>query len=180
MKILFDKETEGCVQDLVQVISWKPLGGDIQMELPEGFHEMTRERKSEFYPYENRPENILEDMESQTQITLQFLNKAMQEKETRVAIGKVHELMEDAFSKYEITPAYLFEDGYMPIGWFLIKMEDRRTEHVKAIFSCKGKMSLLTVTYSIDESIKWRTLVKCIFKSITIQEDNRSSEKSCI
>ena len=178
MKILFDKETEGCVQDLVQVISWELLGGDIQLELPQGFQEMTPERRSEFYPYENRPEIILEDMESEVQITLQFLDKVMQEKETRTALGMVHELMEDAFSKYEITPAYLFEDGHLPIGWLLIKMKDRRVEHVKAIFCCKGKMTLLTVTYSMDEYIKWRALVKCIFKSITIQEGNRSSEKS--
>ena len=61
-KILYDNEMECCVQDFVSVVPWEFLGGRIAMELPCGFAEMEEERKASYYPYEKRPELILENL----------------------------------------------------------------------------------------------------------------------
>lgn len=46
------------------------------MELPEGFQEMEERNKEEIYPYEERPEIVLEDLQEDVQITVQFLRKS--------------------------------------------------------------------------------------------------------
>ena len=171
MKIWFDKEIEGCVQDLVRVVPWEWQEGEIRMELPEDFQEMPQERKEEYYPYENRPETILENTGGTVQLTLQFSDQEMKEEETRSAAEKVHELTEDAFPKYDMSPAYLYEGGKVPVGWFTVKMEDRESEHIKAVFSGGGKMVLLTMTYPENETMKWRPISRCIFASIREKEE---------
>ena len=170
MKIWFDYQTEGCVQDLVRAVSWEWQEGVIYMELPEDFQEMPKERREEYYPYENRPETILENRGGTVQFTLQFPGQEMKVEETRTAAEKVHELTEDAFPKYEMSPEYLYEEGQVPVGWFTVRMEDRESEHIKAVFSARGKMVLLTMTYPENETMKWRPVSRCIFASIREKE----------
>ncbi len=165
-RMLFCQDTEGCFQDSVSVVLWNTPGGTLTMELPEEFLEMTEENREENYPYADRPEIILEDILEDAQITVQFFEKELKETEIWDAVSQVLELTEETYPEYKASPVYLYEGGFIPIGWFLLTMEEMKKEHVKAVFSVEGKMTLFTLTYPIEKNFKWRPLFKYIFSSI--------------
>lgn len=170
MGLLFDQETEGCVQDSVRVFQWTEPGGRLSLELLEGFHDLSGEKREEHYPFDDRPEIILEDTANDVQLTLQFLDKELKPGETRTALLKISELTKNAYPRYQSSPEYLFEKGDILIGWFVLSMEDIEKEHVKAVFSIDHKMTLLTLTYPEKESFKWRPIFKYIFGSFKMPE----------
>ncbi|MDE6903578.1 MAG: hypothetical protein K2P76_01290 [Lachnospiraceae bacterium] len=165
-KVLFSQDTEGCVQDSVSTVLWIWGDGKCSMELPEGFQEMEERNKEEIYPYEERPEIILEDFQEDVQITVQFFEKELKEAEVRDALSQVFKLTEESFPEYKTSPEYLWEEAGVPIGWFLLTMEDLEKEHVKAVFSLEERMMLFTLTYPVENNFKWRPLFKYIFSTI--------------
>lgn len=166
MQTLFYEDTKGCSQDTVITAQREFSEGKLKIELPAELKEMDDERRAEFYPYEERPDLIFEDEEKLVQVTLQFFDEKMEKEDTYRTILKMQDLIEDAFPKYRQSPAYLFKKGQIPAGWFLMKMEDRQMEHVKIIFSIKGKMVLLTVTYPETDRAKWRVLIRFMMASV--------------
>lgn len=169
--ILFCQDTEGCIQDTVRMVVWQKTEKKFSMELPEGFLEMDEESREEIYPYAERPEIILEDVSENAQITLQFFEKELKEEEVRDALSQILELTQETFPEYKTSPEYLYEDGFIPIGWFLLSMGEMEKEHVKAVLSVEGKMLLFTLTYPAEKNFKWRPLFKCMFSSVTILEE---------
>lgn len=165
-KKLYSRDTEGCVQDSVSTVLWTWEDGKFSMELPEGVEEMEDQRKEEIYPYEERPEIILEDIREDIQFTLQYFDKTLKETEVREGISKILELTEESFPEYKTSPEYLWEEAGVPIGWFLLTMEDLEKEHVKAVFSLEERMMLFTLTYPVENNFKWRPLFKYIFSTI--------------
>ena len=166
VKTIFEKETEGCGQDDLQLSMWELHDKQLVIELPEGFEEMDEERKEENYPLSGRPEMIVEDGEGKVQITFQFFQKVMGTEETRDVTDQIRELMESAYVQYQTSQIYLDTDGEIPVGWFLMHMNDIEKEHIKAVFSIKKHMVLLTLTYPIEENWKWRVAKDYIFASI--------------
>ncbi len=166
-KILYDNEMECCVQDYVSVVPWEFLEGRIAMELPCGFAEMEEERKASYYPYEKRPDIILENMDEDVRITLQLLEREQGSGDIYDVVYDVSRLIGKAFPEYKQSNLHLSEKGYMPIAWFLLFMEDLHAEHMKAVALPEGGgMLLLTVTYPEEKSVKWRQLCKYLLESV--------------
>ena len=172
MQMLYDEAAEGCEQDGVDLMKWKFAIANVLLELPVGMKEMEPERQEIEYPYEGRPEIILENPEYDLQLTFSLLDKEMKPEDVRDAIEAVYDLMEEAFPRYRRTQRYVISEIPIPVGWFLMQMEDLGVEHMKAVFSAEGKMVLLTMTYRADETWKWRVLTKHILASIRIAEAN--------
>lgn len=163
---LFNQKEEGCIQDSVQAVRWKESGERFMLELPQGFHEMTDEKKKAFYPFDNRPEVILEEDGDGAQFTFQFLDKKLKGEDIRKAIGQVRKLTEDTFPEYKVTEEHLNMEGEIIVGWFCVQMERLGKEHMKAVFSVESQMALLTMTYPEEKEIKWRAVVRHMFRTL--------------
>ncbi|MBD5547930.1 MAG: hypothetical protein HDQ97_11110 [Lachnospiraceae bacterium] len=173
MRTIFDKETEGGMQNALHLVTWKLPDKQFVLELPEGFAEIDEEKKEENYPLSDRPEIILEDEQGEVQLTLQFFYKVMKTDETKGVTEQIHELMENTYVQYPSSQVYLDKNGEIPIGWFLMRMSDLKKEHIKAVFSIKRHMALLTLTYPEEESWKWRAIKDYIF--ISIKEESNGT-----
>lgn len=180
MNLLFDKDAEGSIQDTVKMCTWELLEGKILLELPEGMEKMPAERQEKYYPYEGRPEIILEHMECDVQITFQMLEKKLKPEEVYKAVHEIYKLIDKAFPKYKKTKIYLADDGEVEIGWFLMEMEDGGKEHMKAVFSAMEKIALLTVTYKETEKWKWRVLGRDILASMRLEPAYENNSKGGI
>lgn len=173
MKLIFDKDEEGSMQDTIGVSSWEAQNGSISLELPEGFADMEEEKKKANYPYEGRPEIILEDEGTNTHITLQFMNKELKAADTLQAAAQVCELTKSAFPRYKTSPEYLLETQGVSVGWFLLYMDDMEREHIKAVFSVENRLALFTMTYPEADRCKGRTVFKYIVSSLKIKQGNK-------
>lgn len=177
MRTVFERETEGAVQEQIRMVSWQPPEGKLMMELPEGFREMEADRRESCYPLGNRPEIILEYEQEEAQITLQFFDRKMLREEVVAAAEQVRKTTEKTFVQYECMPVHLWEEGKNRVGWFLMGLKDRKQEHIKAVFSLKGCMTLLTVTYPEENKTKWNALCRLMFESIKECEDHGAGYK---
>lgn len=166
MDIIFDKRTEGCEQDQVCTYTWEDQKKRLLLTLPIGLTDMTIEEKQKNYPMTERPEIIMEDEQEEIQFTVQFTNKALKKEETETAVRQVHEMMKRAFTQYKLSPFYVFQNKRFPIGWFLMQMEMLQKEHIKAIFSIKGYMVIISFTYPERNKLKWRVFIKYLFASV--------------
>lgn len=166
METIFDGEAEGSRQDTLNLTTWEFREDHLALALPEGFAEMSEEKREGSYPSSERPKIILEEEQGKAQFTIQFFQKVMKEEDAGGAIEQIRELTSKSFVQYKYSPVYLCEDGPIPVGWFLMCMKDIKKEHIKAVFSIKGFMVLLTLTYPEEESIKWRSFKDYMFASI--------------
>lgn len=166
MKTIFSGETEGSVQDTLNLVTWDFHEKQFSLALPEGFLVMSGEKQEGSYPLSNRPQIILEEESEKAQITIQFFHKAMKKEDTRRAIEQILELTRKSFVQYKYSPIHLYAEGEVPVGWFLIHMEDIEKEHIKAVFPIKEYMVLLTLTYPEEKSMKWRSFKDYMFASI--------------
>ncbi len=166
MKKIFNRETEGCEQDTLNLLTWESPDKQLVLELPEGFVQVEDGKKEESYPSSDRPEIILENKQGGVQITLTFFQKVMKKEDTQDVIEQIREMTENTYVQYPNTPSYLYKNGEIPVGWFLMYMKDIKKEHIKAVFSINKHMVLLTLTYPEEENWKWRTARDYIFASI--------------
>ena len=173
MRTVFDRETEGTSQEQIRMQIWRSPGEELSLELPEGFVEMEDGRREGSYPLPDRPEIILEHATEKALLTLQFFDKLMKAEETEKAIQQVRKITEESFVQYTCSPVHLTEGEEIRSGWFLMKMEALEREHIKAVFSLKGRMTLLTLTYPQADQAKWHVLRDLILRSI---REGKSSE----
>lgn len=166
MKTIYDREAQRSEQGSICVFTWESPDKQLMLELPEGFHEMEKERREGNYPLFERPEIILEDEEEKVQLTLQFFDKPMKKEDTKEAVWQIYVLMKEFFMQYPKSPVYLNENDGIPVGWFMMHMNNMGKEHMKAVFPIKGKMTLLTLTYPEKESVKWRAFTGHLLASI--------------
>ncbi len=176
MKVLYNREAEGCEQDTVSVELWQFQNGKIRMELPSGFGEMEEERKAFFFPYEKRPEMIMEDRDEDVRLTLQFLENQKGDGDVYGAAAGVSRLVKEAFPQYGQSTLHLSEEGQLSAGWFLLYMEELQAEHMKTVFLPEeGMLMLLTVTYPEEKRAKWRELCRYIRKSVRVRADGEET-----
>lgn len=166
MRTVFDGEAEETVQAMVRMVSWQPPEEAVVMDLPEGFTHMEDQRREEYFPLADRPEVILEYGEEDAQITLQIFDRRMKEEEAEAAARQVLKVVEERFVQYPCSPVYLETGGEIMAGWFSMKMKDIGREHVKAVFSIKGHMALLTFTYPEEACAKWRVVCGMLLRSV--------------
>lgn len=163
---IFDRETEGSIQDTLKLFTWESPDKQLVLELPEGFAQLEEEKREESYPSSDRPEIIMENVQGRVQLTLKFFQKVMKKEDTGDTIKEIRKLTENTYVQYPNTPSYLYANSEIPVGWFLMYMKDIKKEHVKAVFSINKQMVLLTLTYPEEENWKWRTVRDYIFASI--------------
>lgn len=165
MKQFCMEESEGCSQDRIRFI---PVSLDrigLQLELPEGFYRMEEDRQHRYYPRKGRPDMILENGGG-VQITAQSLSQKIEPTQTRSAAEEMCRLTKELFPRYKVSPVYLCGEGNIPAGWFQMEMADMGTEHIKALGAAKEWMVLLTFTYPVRESMKWRSIIRYSFKTL--------------
>lgn len=166
MNIIFERESEGSVQDTLKLVTWEFPEGQFSLALPEGFVRMDENKQEGCYPMSNRPQLILDKEQDEAQVTIHFFHKAMNKEDAKRAIEQIFELTRKSYVQYKYSPTYLYVQDGIFIGWFLMCMKDIKKEHIKAVFSIKGYMVLLTFTYPEEEKLKWRTMKDYIFASI--------------
>ena len=167
MKTIFSGETEGSVQDTLNLVTWDFHEKQFSLALPEGFLEMSGEKQEGSYPLSDRPQIILEEESEKAQVTIQ--------EDIRRATEQILELTRKSFVQYKYSPIHLYAEGEFPVGWFLMRMEDIEKEHIKAVFPIKEYMVLLTLTYPEEKSMKWRSFKDYMFASI--KEDSNGTGK---
>lgn len=166
MQVLYEQETGNTMQSMVKMSKWTMPNEKFSLQLPESFVQMNEVGQKENYPYRNRPEIILEERNSGVQITFQILDKEMKRADTEEAAAQMREQVKKAFPKYQCSIPYMLIAGELPVGWFVLEMEDRKKEHIKAIFSIENKLVLFTVTYWSREKEKWYFLFRYILASL--------------
>lgn len=134
-----------------------------------------KEKKQDFL-YEPVPENVLYDEKEQAWITLQILDKPLKREELEEAGEAIRKLMVQTYPQDKSTPVYCQDEGEITVVWFAMAMEERKAEHVKAIFSLHNRQcsfALLTFTYPREEQEKWRAVLPILFS--TIEEGGKES-----
>ena len=157
-------ESESCLQNSIRLVSVNLDKIGLQLELPEGFFPMEEDKQHRFYPRKGRPEIILENSDG-IQITAQSFRQQIKSAQIRQAAEELCLSTKEMFPKYEISPVYLYTKGKLPIGWLLMKMSDSPTEHIKVLSLIKENVILLTITYPIKESIKWKSIIRQSFQT---------------
>ena len=172
MRTVFDEEAEGTEQEPVRMNEWQSPEGMLIMELPEGFTNMEENRRDEYFPLEGRPEIILEHGEEDAQMTLQIFDRQMKAEEAEAAVVQMQNVVEENFTQYQYSPVYLELTGEIRIGWFLMLMKDIGREHIKAVFSVRGKMALLTITYPERVHARWYAIWRMILASMKEKKED--------
>ncbi|WP_313152239.1 hypothetical protein [Lacrimispora sp.] len=168
MNILYNQDTEGCIQEAV-ILEWIVLAGGILtaeilaelMQMPEGM-------KEAFYPYEERPEMILADDHGKSHMTFQLLDKKLNPEETGKAAEAVREYISRMYPRNELSPVHLYRKGKFLSGWFAMELEEAEEvrQHVKAVLSVQGQMFLTTATYPEQDRLKWEVLMKHFYETL--------------
>ncbi len=127
------------------------------------------EEKKQDFLYEPVPEIVLYSDHEQAWITMQVLSKGQEEKEIIRAGEAIQQLVERSYPQYKSTPVYYQDESGVPVAWFAMNMEERKAEHVKAVFFLQdrwGSLVLLTFTYPEEEKDKWRAILPILFSTI--------------
>ena len=176
-KTIYDSQAEGCEQDTVSVVPWEFWDGKILIELPSDFAEMDEEGKASCFPYEKRPEIIMEDRDGEIRLTLQFLETAQGDGDVYETAYGVSRLVKKSFPQYAQSLLYFSEEGGLPSGWIFLHMEELQAEHMKAVFLPEnGRLLLLTVTYPEGKRDKWREVCRYIRESVRVRTDGAKSK----
>ncbi|WP_156882374.1 hypothetical protein [Lacrimispora indolis] len=168
MNILYDQDTEGCLQERV-TLEWIVLdNGTLSAEIPAELKQMPEIMKEMFYPYDKRPEMILADTDGKNQMTFQRIDKKLRPEETRKAAEAVREYISSRHPRSELSPVHLYAAGQYPAGWFTMELEEpgEKQEHTKAVLSVRNQMFLATATYPEQDGMKWEVLLKRFFHTL--------------
>ena len=181
--VIFEEGIEGSHQKQVKLESWEHPEKLWRMQLPSGFQMLGEEEKKQDFLYEPVPEMVLYDEREQAWITLQLLDKPLKREELGEAGEAIRKLMVQTYPQDKSTPVYCQEEGEFSVVWFAMAMEERKTEHVKAIFSLHNQQCsfvLLTFTYPKEEQEKWRAVLPILFS--TIEEGGKEGfvRKKCL
>jgi hypothetical protein len=168
MNILYDSDTEGCIQEAVVMERIMLADGILSAEIPADLKQMTENMKEMFYPYEDRPDMILADADGKNQMTFQRIDKKLGKEETRNAAEAVREYISRINPRSELSLVHLYVNGQYPAGWFTMELEEfeEKKQHVKAVLSIQNQMYLVTATYPEPDRMKWEVRLKQFFHTL--------------
>jgi hypothetical protein len=167
MNLLYDENTEGCLQEPVMMQEVVLIDGILTARIPISLKEMSEDGKEAYYPYEDRPEMILSDDTGECQMTFQMIDKKLGPDETGIAAEAVREYISSIYPRTELSSVHLYH-GRFQCGWFTMKLEDagEKSQHMKAVLSVHNRMLLVTATYPEQDRLKWETLLKYLFDTL--------------
>lgn len=168
MSILYDSDTEGCIQEAVVMKRIVLADGFLSAEISADLKQMTEHMKEMFYPYEDRPELILADDDGKNHMTFQRIDKKLVMEETRNAAEAVREYISRIHPRSELSLVHLYVNGQYPAGWFTMELEEfeEKKQHAKAVLSVQNQMCLVTATYPELDRMKWEVLLKRFFHTL--------------
>lgn len=168
MNILYDPDTEGCIQEQVIMERITLADAMLSAEIPAELKQMTESLKDMLYPYEERPEMIFSDAAGKNQMTFQLIHKNLGQEETRKAAEAVREYISGRYPRSELSPVHFHASGQYPASWFTMELEDagEMQQHVKAVLSVQNEMFLATATYPEEDRMKWEVLLKHFFNTL--------------
>lgn len=168
MRVLYEQGTEGCIQETVVVEKIVLADGLLEAELPIQLSIMQEAMREMYYPYEKRTEILLADTDGSIQMTFQMTAQRMIRNETGGAAEAVRGCVDRIYPYNSLSPAYLFRDGEIPVGWFTMNIDENGNQflHIKAVFSVNNQLCLTTITFPELERMKWTAIVKHFFSSL--------------
>lgn len=159
MNIFCMKESEGCRQESVRMMTLKLHELCMQMTFAEGFYPMEDEKKDRVYPWAEQPDVIWEN-NCGVQITGQMTEQKVRAEDFYSAVQSFRSLTETTFPDCSISPVHFDERGELSIGWFKMELANRELEHMKALSVIGERMVILTFTYPVAQSLKWRSILR--------------------
>jgi hypothetical protein len=168
MNLLYDENTEGCLQEPVIMQEVVLVDGTLTARIPISLKEMSEEGKEAYYPYEDRPDVIFADDTGKNHMTFQMIDKKLGSDETGIATEAMREYISSIYPRNELSHAHRYDKGRFQCGWFTMELEEagESSRHVKAVFSVHNRMLLVTATYPEQERLKWETLLKYFFDTL--------------
>lgn len=168
MNLLYDENTENCLQEPVMMQEVILADGILTARIPVSLKEMSEKGKEAYYPYEDRPEMIFADDTGECQMTFQMIDKKMGPFETGIAAEAVREYISSVYPRNELSPVHRYDKGKFQCGWFTMGLEEagKSSQHVKAVLSIHNRMLLATATFPEQDRLKWGTLLKCFFDTL--------------
>ncbi|MFW6677043.1 hypothetical protein ACOAOT_05215 [Lacrimispora sp. AGF001] len=168
MNILYDPDTEGCLQEQVTMERITLADAMLSAEIPAELKQMPESMKDMLYPYEDRPEMIFSDVDGKNQMTFQLIDKNLGQEETRKAAEAVREYISSRYPRSELSPVHFHAAGQYPASWFTMELEEAggMQQHVKAVLSVRNQMFLATATYPEQDRMKWEVLLKQFFNTL--------------
>ena len=170
MKVLYEQDTEGCIQETVIVEEKVLAEGLLAAELPAQLSIMPEAMRDMYYPYDNRPLMLLADADGSFHMTLQIIEQKLAPDETGSAAEAVRNCVERMYPHSGLSPVYLFRKGEIPVGWFAMSLDEAGEPfvHVKAVFPVHNLLCLTTITYPEPDRLKWMAIFNHFFA--TLQE----------
>lgn len=170
MKVLYEQDTDGCIQETVMVEEMILAEGLLAAELPVQLSVMPEDMREEYYPYDNRPLMLLANSNGSIQMSIQMLERMLVPDETGGAAEAVRSCMERMYPHSSLSPVHLFRQGGIPVGWFAMSMEMAGEPflHVKAVLPVHNRLCLTTMTYPEPDRMKWMAVLNHFF--VTLQE----------
>lgn len=168
MNLLYDENTEGCLQEPVMMQEVILVGGILTARIPVLLKEMSDNGKEAYYPYEDRPEMIFADDTGECQMTFQMIDKELGPDETGIAAEAVREYISSIYPRNELSPVHRYDKGKFQCGWFTMVLEEagESSQHVKAVLSVHNRMLLVTATFPEQDRLKWEALLKYFFDTL--------------
>ncbi|MTK07536.1 MAG: hypothetical protein F8N38_10665 [Hungatella sp.] len=167
MNLLYDENTENCLQEPVLMQEIKLVDGILTARIPVLLKEMSDNGKEAYYPYEDRPDMIFADDTGGCQMTFQMIDKKLGPFETGIAAEAVREYISSIYPRNELSPVHLY-NGRFQCGWFTMELNEagESSQHVKAVLSVHNRMLLVTATFPEQDRLKWEAMLKYFFDTL--------------
>lgn len=176
-KTLFNKDTKGCLQETVILKPITLFAYKMEMHIPVEMDSMSQDNVDVFYPYENRPAYIFSDMQCKRQLTFQLFSGSFTEDMYFETVKSVYGMVEKQFPHEWMSPLHLFCDKQIPIIWFLTNITNCKCikRHIKYLTLIGDQIVLGTMTYPMEEFDKWQPVIKKMFSTLRIGNENEKN-----
>lgn len=118
------------------------LEGQIQIQLPWGWGRMPDETVAVKFPYRKHPQDVYADLEAGRMLTLNLLEKPLQEKQVYPAIWEMQRILSHLYPESIRETARLIKSGEGAAGYFLFTTGgiDHDTCHAMFLLPVHGRM----------------------------------------
>ncbi len=146
------------------------FGDRLQVYLPGAYQAMDAEKAGMFYPYENRPQVILEDEETGRWCTFSLLkDQGLSRGQTGDAIESVSKAVLSLYPSGLIRKPQILRRKKGDCGWFAFRTAWKKGElyNVMYVFSVDGSMMLGTLGCGAEDAEGIKGMMK-ILKSLEV------------
>lgn len=149
------------------------LDGQVHMELPEGWGRLPEELAAVRFPYRNKPQEIYAAPEADRLLTLNLLEKPLQERQVKPAIWEMQRLISHLYPESVREMARILRVGAGTAGYFLFVTGgiDHDTGHAMFILPVRERMLLGGFHFPMERRGEGRAVFLEILKGIQTGRD---------